>query len=118
LATSDFTRIHLVTPHPKQSLDPADIAAEVLETVRECSQALSDPKRKADYSKRQHYWRSDKDLWSRSQWLLRFCRESIDRALAAGSAASGCPVKGAITRLRNPADGIPPIPAVEAVQCS
>lgn len=37
--------IHLVTPQvsPKpQSLDPADIAASVLETVRECTKALRD----------------------------------------------------------------------------
>jgi hypothetical protein len=35
--------IHLVSKLPtKQSLDPADIAAAVLETVRECSQALTD----------------------------------------------------------------------------
>ena len=34
--------IHLVTPQvppkPQQSLDPADIAAAVLETVRDCEQ--------------------------------------------------------------------------------
>lgn len=34
--------IHLVSkvPPKRQSLDPAEIAASVLETVRECSQAL------------------------------------------------------------------------------
>ena len=35
--------IHLVSKVPtKQPLDPSDIAAAVLETVRECSQALDD----------------------------------------------------------------------------
>ena len=36
--------IHLVSrvPSKRQSLDPADMAASVLETVRECSQALTD----------------------------------------------------------------------------
>jgi hypothetical protein len=36
--------IHLVSklPQKPQALDPAEIAAEVLRTVRECSQALSD----------------------------------------------------------------------------
>ena len=35
--------IHLVPKVlPKPQLDPADIAAAVLETVRECTQALSD----------------------------------------------------------------------------
>src|SRR5215472_2229857 len=53
----------------------------------------------------------------RSQWLLRSDRESVDRALAAGPAASRCPVENTVGRLRHPADGIPPIPAMEAVQC-
>jgi hypothetical protein len=36
--------LHLVTPQapPKPNLDPADIAAAVLETVRDCARALSD----------------------------------------------------------------------------
>ena len=35
--------IHLVSKTPKpQPLDPADIAAAVLDTVRECSKALRD----------------------------------------------------------------------------
>lgn len=43
MADTHSRSIHLVpkvSPKPKQSLDPADIAASVLETVRECSQAL------------------------------------------------------------------------------
>ena len=43
-------------------------------------------------------------------------RQSEDRAIAAGSAAGGCSVESAVGRLRHPADGIPPVPAVEAVQ--
>jgi hypothetical protein len=40
---ADTHSIHLVSKlPPKQPLDPADIAAAVLETVRECSQALID----------------------------------------------------------------------------
>ena len=34
--------IHLVSKTPKPNLDPADIAAAVLETVRDCSKALRD----------------------------------------------------------------------------
>ena len=44
MATSNRS-IHIVTPQvsPKrQSLDPADIAASVLETVRECAKAPRD----------------------------------------------------------------------------
>ena len=41
---ADAHSIHLVSklPQKPQALDPAEIAAEVLRTVRECSQALSD----------------------------------------------------------------------------
>ena len=40
---ADTHSIHLAPKvPPKQPLDPADIAAAVLETVRECNQALSD----------------------------------------------------------------------------
>lgn len=43
MATSDFTRIHLIKPGPPkpQKLDAKDIAATVLETVRECGRALT-----------------------------------------------------------------------------
>ena len=34
--------IHLVSKVPPQPLDPADIAAAVLETVRQCNEALTD----------------------------------------------------------------------------
>lgn len=44
MAKPIVTGIHLVTPQapPKPNLDPADIAASVLKTVRECSKALRD----------------------------------------------------------------------------
>jgi hypothetical protein len=35
-------QIHLVRPPQPNQLDPADIAAAVLDTVRECSKALRD----------------------------------------------------------------------------
>lgn len=42
--------IQLVSKVPPQSLDPADIAAAVLQTVRECNRALTDLQEYQDWA--------------------------------------------------------------------
>ena len=44
-----------------------------------------------------------------------FNRQPVNRATATGPAASRCPVESTVARLRHPAEGRPPVPAVEAV---